>query len=194
MVACASASMGKHYDMPTHAYLGNSDSHVVDAQSGFESGMGLILATLARINIVSGPGMLGSINCQSLEKLVLDDEICASAFRLIEGVDLQGLEEIATLVREVGPGGQYLNQKHTRTYVRKEHHFPSDVISRLTMDSWKTAGSKDTAARAHELAMQLLESHTTSILMDDASNQLDEVLNEILTRYDIPTSALPNLK
>ena len=94
----------------------------------------LILAALARINVVSGPGMLASINSQSLEKLVLDNEICASAYRLIEGVDIQGLDDIAGLVGDVGTGGQFLNQKHTRSYVRKEHHFPSDFQLCLPCD------------------------------------------------------------
>ncbi|MFX1368337.1 MAG: trimethylamine methyltransferase family protein, partial [Promethearchaeota archaeon] len=192
IIACASASMGKFYKIPTHAYLGNSDSHIVDAQSGFESGLGFILAALARVNVVSGPGMLASINCQSLEKLVLDDEICASAYRLIDGVDIQGLEDIARLVKDVGPGGQFLTQKHTRSHVRKEHHFPSGVINRLTLDSWREGGSKDTATRAHETALELLRLHSPRELPEDAEVRLNQVFDDILSRYSIPSSGLPN--
>ncbi|MFW9888657.1 MAG: trimethylamine methyltransferase family protein, partial [Candidatus Thorarchaeota archaeon] len=97
IIACASAEMGKFYGLPTHAYLGVSDSKAVDAQSGYESAMGLIQAALAGINIVSGPGMLLSINCQSLEKLVIDDEICGAALRLQEGISIDGIEEIPEL-------------------------------------------------------------------------------------------------
>ncbi|MHA2069325.1 MAG: trimethylamine methyltransferase family protein, partial [Candidatus Thorarchaeota archaeon] len=35
LIACASAEMGKFYGVPTHAYLGVSDSKAVDAQSGY---------------------------------------------------------------------------------------------------------------------------------------------------------------
>src|SRR5512136_761402 len=58
MVACAAAQMGKHYRVPTQAYLGLSDSKTLDAQSGFETSTGTILGALAGINVVSGPGML----------------------------------------------------------------------------------------------------------------------------------------
>jgi trimethylamine--corrinoid protein Co-methyltransferase len=76
IATCAAAEIGKYYGLPTHAYLGLTDSKVVDAQTGFESGLGLFLAALARVNVVSGPGMLATENCQSLEKLVIDNEIC----------------------------------------------------------------------------------------------------------------------
>ncbi|NHJ12789.1 MAG: hypothetical protein EAX95_03895 [Candidatus Thorarchaeota archaeon] len=193
LVACTLAAIGKFYDIPTHAYLGVSDSHVVDAQSGFESGIGVIMSALARINVVSGPGMLAGINCQSLEKLVLDDEICAVAYRLIEGIDIEGLDDVVSLIKEVGPGGQFLNHKHTRDHLRKEHHFPSEVVNRLSFDSWKEAGAKDAADRARERAIELLQTHNPCDLSEDASNRLDEVLVTVLNRYGIDDSVLPIL-
>ena len=43
MIDCAYAEVGKHLGLPTHAYLGMSDAKVVDAQCGFESGIGAVL-------------------------------------------------------------------------------------------------------------------------------------------------------
>jgi trimethylamine--corrinoid protein Co-methyltransferase len=40
MIDCAYAEVGKTLGLPTHTYLGMSDSKVVDTQSGFESGTG----------------------------------------------------------------------------------------------------------------------------------------------------------
>ena len=67
MAACAGAQIGKHYGIPTHGYLGLSDSKTSDGQGGFESGMGILIAAMSGVNIVSGPGMQASENCQSLE-------------------------------------------------------------------------------------------------------------------------------
>jgi trimethylamine--corrinoid protein Co-methyltransferase len=111
IAACAAAEIGKYYGVPTHAYLGLSDSKVVDAQSGFESGLGIFLAALARVNIVSGPGMLACENCQSLEKLVIDNEICGMAYRLVDGVSLEGSALATDIIAKVGPGGHF----HGRT-------------------------------------------------------------------------------
>ncbi|MFW9800891.1 MAG: trimethylamine methyltransferase family protein [Candidatus Thorarchaeota archaeon] len=192
IVACASAEMGKFYGMPTHAYLGISDSMTVDAQGGYETAMGLILAALAGINIVSGPGMLASINCQSLEKLVLDNEICRAARRIVEGISLEDLSVITDLIDSVGPGGHFLNQSHTRKHVRKEHVMPSDVISRLSHDKWKQQGSKDSTTMAYEQVARMLEEHKAEPLPEEHAAQLDSVFNEVLKKHGIPETSLPS--
>ena len=46
MVASATAELGKHYGVPTHAYLGLSDSKTLDAQSGFEATLSVTIAAL----------------------------------------------------------------------------------------------------------------------------------------------------
>ena len=184
--ACAAAEMGKHYGVPTHAYLGLSDSKAVDAQSGLESGLGIILAALAGVNIVSGPGMLACENCQSLEKLVVDNEICGMAYRLVEGVTVNAAAMAADVITKVGPGGHFLAEKHTRENLMKERFIPSDVICRLTPDSWRKSGSKDIVDRAKETVDRLLEEHAPTPLPPEAEDRLDEVFKEILARYSLP--------
>ncbi len=192
IVACASAEMGKFYGIPTHAYLGITDSMTVDAQGGYETAMGLILAAMAGINVISGPGMLASINCQSLEKLVLDNEICRAARRIVEGISLEDPSVIADLIGSVGPGGQFLNQSHTQKHVRKEHVMPSDVISRLSHDMWKQQGSKDSTTMAHEQVARMLEEHKVESLPEDDAAQLDSVFQEILKKHGISETSLPS--
>ncbi|MFX1508481.1 MAG: trimethylamine methyltransferase family protein, partial [Promethearchaeota archaeon] len=58
MINLGDIEMGKYLNLPTHAYMSLSDSKVPDSQAGFEAGMGALLAGLAGINMVSGPGML----------------------------------------------------------------------------------------------------------------------------------------
>ena len=192
IAACAAAEIGKHYRVPTHAYLGLSDSKVVDAQSGFESGLGIFLAALAGINIVSGPGMLACENCQSLEKLAIDNEICGMAHRLVEGVSFEGQALAADVIAKVGPGGHFLAEKHTRENLRKEQFMPSDVVCRLTPDSWRRSGSKDIVNRAKETVDRLLTEHVPKPLTADAEERLETVFNEILVRHGLPSLSLPS--
>src|SRR3989441_11808224 len=86
MIDCAYAQIGKTFGFPIHSYMGLSDSKLVDAQAGYETGMGVMLAALAGVNIVSGVGILDFITCQSLEKLVIDTELCGMAYSLIDGI------------------------------------------------------------------------------------------------------------
>jgi len=83
MIDCAYNEIGKYLGLPTQAYIGLSDAKILDAQAGLETAMGATLAALSGINNISGPGMLDFESCFSLEKLVLDNEICGMTLRLV---------------------------------------------------------------------------------------------------------------
>ncbi|TEU09180.1 hypothetical protein E3J20_06935 [Candidatus Bathyarchaeota archaeon] len=193
MAACASAEIGKHYGVPTHGYLGLSDSKAVDGQSSFESGMGILLAAMAGVNIVSGPGMQASENCQSLEKLVIDNELCGTAYRLIEGITVDDTALAIEIIAKVGPGGHFLAERHTRENLRKERFMPSDVLDRLSPDAWEKAGYKDTTQRAKEAVDRLLKEHAPEPLPEAAERELEKVFREILARHGISPSKLPSI-
>jgi trimethylamine--corrinoid protein Co-methyltransferase len=185
MVACASAQVAKHYKVPSHAYLGLSDSKMLDSQSGIETSIGIILAVLAGINVVSGPGMLIFENCQSLEKLVIDNEICGMALRLVDGIAMNSETFALEVINKVGAGGHYLAEKHTRNWLEKEHFMPSDVIDRLTLEAEKKQGSKDLIDKARETVDQTLKEHVPEPLPVDVENELRNKLREITRRHRI---------
>ena len=53
------AAVGKSLGLPTHAYLGATDSKVIDAQAGLETGMTALIGGLAGIDMISGAGHAG---------------------------------------------------------------------------------------------------------------------------------------
>src|ERR1035438_8102558 len=61
MLNMACAEVGKHLGLPTHGYMVATDSKLVDAQAGAESGRSAMLGALAGINMISGAGMLESL-------------------------------------------------------------------------------------------------------------------------------------
>jgi trimethylamine--corrinoid protein Co-methyltransferase len=185
MMSCAYAQIGKYYDLPTHVYLGLSDTKVVDAQCGFESGIGITLGALAGINMISGPGMLDFENCQSFEKLVMDDTICGMALRLIKGIHVDDETLAVDLIRRVGAGGHYLAQKHTMEWLKKEIFNPSDLVDRQDLSAWKKLGSKDTFQRAKEIAQRILRDHKVEPMPKDIEKNLDEVARNIMRKHGI---------
>jgi trimethylamine--corrinoid protein Co-methyltransferase len=193
MAACAGAQMGKHYGVPTHGYMGLSDSKTSDGQGSFESGMGILFAALSGVNIVSGPGMQASENCQSLEKLVLDNEYCGAAYRLLEGIRVDDVSLAVDVISKVGPGGHFLGEKHTRENLRREQHMPSMVLDRLSPDAWVKEGSKDSALRAKERAQTILSKHTPVALPVEVENSLEDEMKKILKNYRLKPSHLPKL-
>ncbi len=192
LTMCASAEVGKSYGIPTHAYLGLSDSKTIDTQLGFESGLGLILAALSRINIVSGPGALAFINCQSLEKLILDNELCGAAFRMIEGIALDGLDEILAVLEAVRFKGDFLKQRHTSQNLRKEHYMPSELIDRLSPESWKDAGEKSARDRARVRAEEILALPQGDQGPEDIGRLLDDCFKELIMKYGVSPHSIPD--
>ena len=147
--------------MPTHAYLGATESKLLDMQAGLESGMGALIGALSGINMISGSGMLDSLLCQSPEKLVIDAEGIAMAQRMLEGMKIH-TETLATGFYEGVnfKGGDFLKQRITLQLFQKEQHMPSAVIDRDSMRGWKESGSLDTFDRAKVRVNQLLASYT----------------------------------
>jgi trimethylamine--corrinoid protein Co-methyltransferase len=148
MLDCAYNEIGKFLGLPTQAYIGLSDSKMLDAQAGLESSMGATLAALAGINNISGPGMLDFESCFSLEKLVVDNEICGMAFRMLDGIepkeDFPAIPRFEELLNEK----HLLISDHTRRYLREEICFPGPVIDRANRSRWKEEGGLSLEKRA----------------------------------------------
>jgi trimethylamine--corrinoid protein Co-methyltransferase len=189
MTACAAAELGKFYRIPTHAFLGVSDSNAIDAQSGFETAFGIMLATLARINIVSGPGMLSSLNSQSLEKIVIDDEMCGASYRLLQGIQEDAVS--LDVIDKVGPGGHFIGEKHTRENFANEHYLPSALISRLTTETWQHEGSTNILQRARDKVDEILQKQSGSSLPSEKESDLNASFIEILKKYEIKQKEIP---
>ena len=190
MIDCAYASIGKMLGFPTHAYMGLSDAKRIDAQSGLEAGLGLILATLAGINVVSGPGMLNFESSQSLEKLVIDNEICGMAKRLVKGIEVNEDALAVDLFREVGPHGSFLTVFHTLKWFRRDQFIPSEVIDRKDLQKWRQDGELSIIDRAQTRVTQILDDHVHEPLPEDCDNQLKQVMRGAAKRIEV--SYLPH--
>ena len=115
--------------------------------------MGAILAALAGINVVSGPGMLDFESCQSLEKLVLDHEICSMAHRLTRGIALREEPLAEHILEKIGRVDRFLTEEHTMKWFKEEAAFPGPAIDRGTLGEWQADGRPSAAQRAHQEAL-----------------------------------------
>jgi len=160
MIDSSYAQVGKSLGLPTHAYLGSTESKVLDMQAGLESGMGAMIGALSGINMISGSGMLDSLLCQSPEKLVIDAEGIAMAQRMVQGMKIH-TETLATGFYEGVnfKGGDFLKQRITMQLFQKEQHMPGKVIDRDSMRGWKENGSMDTFTRARHRVTEILASY-----------------------------------
>lgn len=157
LISAAYGQMGKFYGIPTHTYSCLSDSKSPDAQAGLESGMSALMAVSSGFNIVSGAGMLEFCDMFSLEKMVIDNDICGMAKRAAKGILCNDDTLAADLIMDMGSDGDYLASKHTMKWFRKESYMPSPVIDRTNLAIWEADGSKTAEKHAEPIVEQELE-------------------------------------
>jgi trimethylamine--corrinoid protein Co-methyltransferase len=176
MLTCAAAEIGHRLGMPTQGYIALSDAKALDAQAGLETGIGATLAALTVIDNVSGPGMLDFESCQSLEKLVVDHEICLMTDRLRAGIEPRDDFPSRLLFEELLAEKHLLIADHTRRHVREELTFPGPVIDRTSRARWLEEGRATLAERAAAEVDRLQLEFEPSRIDDTTRSELASIM------------------
>ena len=156
----AYVAVAKSLGLPTQAYMALSEGKFLDAQAGGETYGSALLAALAGINSVSGPGMLDYMLVFSLAKLVLDDEWCGQALRLVR--DLKPQDDLPTLdlARALLNEQHLLTAEHTLRHWPQALYLPGAVIDRENRENWEKAGRSTLAERAFNEVERRLAAYT----------------------------------
>lgn len=190
LISCGYVDMAKHYGLPTHSYLGMSDSKVIDYQAGFETALGALIGVLKGINIISGAGMIEFECCQSLEKLVLDDEICGYVYRIARGMDVSGETLANQVFQEAVEKGHFLSQKHTVKWLKTEQYMPSELVDRRHRSTWRALGGLDALRRARAKTERILSRHQPEPLHPDVEKELTGFVASICKSHGVSSLTL----
>jgi trimethylamine--corrinoid protein Co-methyltransferase len=144
----AYVEVAKSLGFVTQTYMGLSEAKTLDAQAGAETFGSALLAALAGVNSVSGPGMLDYLLVFSLPKLLMDDEFCGQALRFAR--DVRVVEDLPTraLVDEVLLNQHLIMAEHTTAHWPEELYLPSRMYDRDNRENWMKAGALDADRRA----------------------------------------------
>jgi trimethylamine--corrinoid protein Co-methyltransferase len=153
----ATAQMGRFYRLPSRSGGAVTDAKVCDCQAASESMMSQLMATVSGINFVlHAAGILESYIVSSYEKFILDDEICGMCKRIKRGESVDGDRLAVDLIRQVGPGGEYLTSPHTFRNFRSEFYLPA-IEERSNYHLWRQHGARRMEQRANERWKALLQ-------------------------------------
>ena len=144
----AYVQIAKSLKLPTQAYMALSDGKFLDAQAGGETFSSALLAAIAGVNSVSGPGMLDFVLTFSLPKLVFDNEVCGQSLHFVR--DLVVLDDLPTskLVSDLMRDDHLITSPHMLEYWPKELYLTDPVIDRENRETWQKAGSRTLEQRA----------------------------------------------
>jgi trimethylamine--corrinoid protein Co-methyltransferase len=169
----AFADIFHYYGLPIWSTVG-SDAHGLDAQAAMEHAFGTLLAALDGANLIHDVGYLGQGLLSNPAAIVMCNEIIGYVKRIVRGFDL-GREKIGLdVIRQVGPGGHYLTQMHTKTHFLEEIWQP-ELLNRDSPDPWIKKGSPRYEDVVTRRTLEILEAHQPKPLPQGVRKQLDEI-------------------
>ncbi len=175
LLNAAGAQMAQFYKLPFYATGGMTDSKVLDAQSGYESALTSLLCALAGANFIhDAAGLMEFALTACYEKYVVDNEILGMVMRAVEGITVNDDTLAFDLIKEVGPGGNFVTAKHTRRFMRGEH-YQTSLSDRDSREEWETRGGKTTWERAAERVKEIITNHNYSLPAEIRQQVLSEI-------------------
>lgn len=191
----AYVEVAKYLGLPTQAYMALSDSKFLDAQAGAETFGSALLAAIAGINSVSGPGMLDYVLTFSLPKLIFDDDLCGQALHFVREMTVLEDLPVVDLVRELMNEQHLITAEHTMKYWPEQLYLPNPVIDRLNRENWTRAGGKRLEERATAAVDERLAAYqpvdTDSRIVAELHTIIRSGMKEDAPLPDVPQATVP---
>ncbi len=149
----ASGELADYYHVPLSMGAFATGAHVPDWRAGLENGLAALAACVGRADMLLGMGLLAGSRIWSYEQLLLDAEILGLVRGVCKGITVDDESLAIEVIRDVGPGGDFLSEPHTRRHMR-ERWSPALVDRRPP--SPDGTPRVDARERAHDRALELL--------------------------------------
>ena len=173
--------MGRHYGLPTWGYAGHSDSCVMDEQAAIDSAYSVLVALMSGTNLAHDIGYLEGGLTTSPEMIVLTAENIRMMRRFTEGVTLDAEALALDVINEVGPGGDFITQKHTAKHFRE--HWQPQLFTRQRLDDWRSTGEKRLGDRLRDKTISIIESHKPEPLPDAVHAEVAQILKDSKAKH-----------
>jgi len=158
LLNAATAQLARRYQLPYYSTAGISDSKTLDAQCGYETAVNNLLVTLAGGDFIhDAAGLMEFATTVSKEKLVIDNDILGMAQRALQGIEVNEETLAFDSIRAAGPGGNFVSDRHTRTFMHRDHYFPK-IANRDKRETWEEKGSSPTEHQARLTVQSILQS------------------------------------
>jgi trimethylamine--corrinoid protein Co-methyltransferase len=170
----AAAQLAARVGLPLVAGGLRTTSHEPDWQACQQDAFASMSTTASGADVTGGAGLLGAAAAFSPQQLVMDTEIFSWNAFIASGVEVD--EETIALdsIKQVGIGGNYLGQRHTRRHM-KEVWRPR-LLDRTMWDAWVASGREGAYEKATALAEQLLAEHTPVPLGAEARGVIERIV------------------
>lgn len=177
LLEAALTDLSHFYRIPMFSTAGCSDSKVFDEQAAAEAMMSIFSAALSGANLVHDVGYLENGLIGSYEMLVASDEFIGMAKHYVKGVEVSPETLAVDVIDKVGPGGNFVAEKHTKKHFREVEWFPK-LMNRQNLADWESSGSKPMRQRVNDRVKEILSTHKVPPLSDKVEKTVEKIFKK----------------
>jgi trimethylamine--corrinoid protein Co-methyltransferase len=173
LFGAATNQLADFYNIPLSMGSFATGAKEPDWQAGIENSLSTFMASIVVSDMLLGAGLLHGSRIWSYEQMLMDCEIFRIIQKTLAGIPVDEESLALEVIHSVGPGGNFLSQKHTRKHMREL--WVPQYFDRRPYETWeeKRDGPRNWS---RSKALEILQTHRPAPL----DLQLVEELHRII--------------
>jgi trimethylamine--corrinoid protein Co-methyltransferase len=173
LFGAATNLLSDYYDIPLSMGSFATGAKEPNWQAGVENSLSTFMACIVMSDMLLGVGLLHGSRIWSYEQMLMDCEIFDLVRKMMEGVVVDDETLALDVIDAVGPGGNFLKQKHTRQHMREL--WVPQFMDRRSYEAWEE--QRDGAREwARAKAQQILATHQPEPLDSKISAEFGRII------------------
>lgn len=182
LFGAATNVLADFYNLPLSMGAFATGAKEPDWQAGVDNSLSAFMALSTHADMLLGAGLLHGSRIFSYEQLLMDCEIWSILHATFQGIEVTPETLALDVIRAVGPGGNFLGQRHTRQHMR-ERWLPT-LMDRRPYQVWEE--KRDGARQwAGEKARQILRTHTPEPLDATLQQELARIIAAVERQAEV---------
>jgi len=144
--------------------------------AGVDGAFSSFMASIVMSDMLLGCGFLHGSRIWSFAEMMMDCEIFSMVHKMMQGIVVDDETLALETIANVGPGGHYLAQKHTRRHMREL--FMPQFMDRRPYSEWETKGD-DARDWATAKARKILAEHQPEPLDPKISEEMEKIIRSV---------------